>query len=462
MDVSLLQKSKKKLHIDELPDCALLTIFSFLSLREVCAKQRVCKRWHELLQDYSLWSAIVIDRDSHLASCLSEEILARWTRRWNRHVKHLRFRYCRKLTNFIGQLLSFNCTRLVSIDLQGCIGIGDFGVGLIAERCSMLKKVNFFMTGVTDAGFSDLIRRVPGISTIKLPSKGNCYRSLDSVCSYCLELDALVLNDVIPFDHSDPAVRDSIVCLVATSFRAIRKISLSWCWYITDQCLLTIAQNCKNLFHLGVRECHQITDHGVATVLQMCPNLEKLQLGRLYGVTDALAKAFIGRPNKLRRLKLIDTSITDMGISKILENTPEVVRVFVGEYCYNSSKITGDFVFSCLKFCKQIIELVIVSSTIVNDEMLMCITENLPKLKTLCLSSCSDVTRTGLESMLTRTRRLRVLRMCKCSDFDDSMLESFAERFMSLVALELYGCTSITYEGVRNFIRKKRNCSLRL
>ena len=450
------------LHLHDLPDSTLLAVFSYLSLREVCRKQLVCKKWYELLHDFSMWSRIVIHRDNHLASILSEDILSLWLRRWDRHVRLLRLRYCRKLTNFACQLIANNCSRITCIDLQGCIGIGDFGIELIADKCPLLEKVNLFMTGITDVGCSDLVRRVPSISSIKLPSKGNCYVSLDSVCSYCHSLEALVLNDVIPFDRTDPVIGDEIVALVATSFPAIRKLSLSWCWHITDDCMVVIAQNCYNLAHLVIRECHQVTDNGMIEVIKMCPNLRKLQLGRLYGITDGLAAAFSGKPSRLQRLKLIDTSITDVGVSKILENTPEIFGVFVGEYCFNGSKISGDFVFSSLKYCKQLAELVIVSYKVVNDEMMFCITENVQNLKTLCLSSCLDVTKAGLQSMLERLGKLRVLRICKCNDFDDAMLDAFAENLSVLVNIELYGCSKITYEGVKNFLRKKPNCNIRL
>ena len=450
------------LHINELPDNTLLTIFSYFSVREVCGMQLVCKRWLELLQDFSLWSDIVVDHDSHLASILSEDMLGAWLRRWDRHVKILRLRYCRKLTNFTGQLIANSCTRIVCIDLQGSIGVGDYGLSLIAESCSMLKRVNLFMTGITDIGCSDLVRRIPTITSIKLPSKGNCYRSLESICSNCREVDSLVLNDVIPFDQTDPVVNNTIIISVATSFPAIRKISLCWCWYITDECLLTVAQYCCSLSHLVIKECHQITGYGVSAIIKSCQNLRKLQLGRLYGVTDSLAKAFDGKRNRLQRLKLIDTSVTDYGISKILEKTPDMVGVFVGEYCFNGSKISGEFVFNCIKYCKQIVELVIVSCKTVNDDMLFCITENLPNLKTLCLSSCLDVSKAGLESILHRLEKLRVLRICKCNDFDDSTLDAFSEMSNSLIAIELYGCSNISYEGVKNFLKKKPNCSIRL
>ena len=450
------------LHIDELPDSTILKIFSFLSLREVCSIQLVCKRWHELLQDFSLWSDISIMHDNHLASILTEEMLSTWLARWDYHVRALRLRFCRKLTNFTGQLIANNCTRLVSIDLQGCIGIGDYGIALIAERCSLLKKINLFMTGITDVGCSDLVRKIPSISSIKLPSKGNCYRSLDSICANCHELEALVLNDVIPFDETDPVVSDTIIALVATTFGAIRKISLNWCWYITDECLKTVAENCTNLCHLVVRECHQVSDNGVTKVIRMCRNLRKLQLGRLYGVTDGLAEGFVGKRNALQRLKLIDTSITDKGISKILENTPEMIGVFVGEYCFNASKINGEFVFSCTKQCKRLAELVVISCKTINDQMLFNIAENLPDLKTLCLSSCIDVTKAGLESIINSLSKLRVLRICKCIYFDDSVLDYVAEKLTVLVAIELYGCTKVTYEGVKNFLKKKPNCSIRV
>lgn len=450
------------LNINELPESALLRIFSLLTLRELCSVQVVCKCWYELIQDFSLWNDISIANDNQLSSILTEEMLGVWLARWNRHIKTLRLRYCRRLTNFTGHLIGNNCSQIASIDLQGCIGIGDYGIALIADRCSMLKKVNLFMTGITDVGFSDLVRKVPTISSVKLPSKGNCYRSLDSICSSCDSLDALILNDVIPFDETDPVVSDTIIKQVTTTFCMIRKISLNWCWYVTDECLTAIAENCQNLYHLVVRECHQVSDLGLNIVIKMCTKLRKLQLGRLYGVTDGLAQGFVGRRSSLQRLKLIDTSVTDKGISRILESTPAMLGLVLGEYCFNASKINGDLLFPCTKYCKDLVELVLISCKTVNDEMLFNIAENLSSLQTLCLSSCFNVTRAGLESMINNLRRLRILRICKCSDFDDVILDKAADNLTALVTVELYGCNKVTYEGVKSFLRKKPNCNVRL
>lgn len=450
------------LHVDELPDCTMLKVFSFLTLRELCSIQTVCKRWHKLLQDFSLWSDISVIHDSHLASILSEEMLSIWLARWDRHVRNLRLRYCRKLTNFTGQLIGNHCLQITGIDLQGCVGIGDYGIALIAERCTMLKRANLFMTGITDVGCTDLVRKVPTIRALKLPNKGNCYRSLDSICSNCECLDALVLNDVIPFDETDPVVNDAIIKVFAATYTSIQKISLNWCWYITDESITAIAKTCVNLCHLVIRECHQVTDCGISSVIRMCPKLKKLQIGRLYGVTDDLAEAFVGRRTSLQRLKLLDTSITDKGIAKILEGSPNMLGVFVGEYCFNGSNIGGELILSCTKHCRRLEELVLISCKNVKDKMLLGIAEHLAGLKTLCLSSCVDVTKIGLRCILENLRKLRVLRICKCNEFDDAILAEAATRLTVLIVIELYGCKKITAEGIKNFQMIRPNCNVRI
>ena len=448
--------------MDSLPESIMLKIFSFLTPREMFRLHIICKKWRELLQDFSLWTNISITYDNHLASIVTDEMISSWLVRWGSHIRSLQLRYCRKLSNFVCQLISMHCPHVEMIDLQGCIGIGDYGVAQIAENCSSLQKVNIFMTGVSQVGCSELVKNIPGISAIKLPSKGNCYQSLDAICSHCNNLESLILNDVIPFDEKEPVVNDSAIMKVAETFSMIRKISLNWCWYITDACMEAIAENCKNLDHLVVRESHQISDEGLIQIVRLCPKLKKLQLGRLYGVTDRLADGFANKQNSLIRLKLIDTAITDKGVSKILENSPEMQGLYIGEYCFNANKICGDLTISCAKYCKNLQDLVVVSCKSIDDQMLIEIAKNLPRLKTLFLSSCEDVTEASLNVMIDNCKQLRELRICKCLKLDDIMLDRIADSFLALNTMEIYGCSMVTSEGVRLFLRKKPNCYLRI
>ncbi|KAG8232886.1 hypothetical protein J437_LFUL004756 [Ladona fulva] len=44
--------------IDKLPDKVLLSIFSYLTHREICRMARVCKKWRMIAYDTRLWKAV--------------------------------------------------------------------------------------------------------------------------------------------------------------------------------------------------------------------------------------------------------------------------------------------------------------------------------------------------------------------------------------------------------------------
>ena len=447
--------------MDVLPDRLWLEIFSYLHLKENFDKRLVCRKWRDLLQDFSLWTEIRIKHDTHLASVVTDDVIGDWLARWGRRVRYLQFRYCRKLTNFVGQLIANNCPMVEIIDIQGCVGIGDYGIALIAACCKAVTKVNLFMTGATDVGFSELLENVPTITAVKLPSKGNCYRNLEAIMKHCNVLETLILNDVIPFNETDPVVRDGTITEISTKFTNIRKLSLNWCWYLSDECMAAIADHCANLSHLAITECHQVTDDGLIKIVRKCPNLRKLQLGRLYSVTDRLAEGFNKKKNSLVRLKLIDTSITDKGVSKILENSPDIRAVYLGEYCLNVSKLTGEFLDVCTKDCKKLVELVFVSSNSISNEMALEIAKNLTHLEILLLSSCSKIIKSGLEAMVSSLKNLRELRVCKCEAMDDDVLGAAAQLLPVLRSIEVYGCHKLTKRGIRKFQKIKPDCNLR-
>ena len=447
--------------MDQLPDSIVLKIFFHLTLRERLRHQIVSSRWKRILTDFSLWEEISVSNDFNIASQLTDEKLAVWLQRYGQHIRILKLRYSKKLTNQICFGIALHCLNLRYLDIQGCLGIGDFGIAQISESCRKLEKVNFFMSNVTETGCKELFKAIPGMTALKLPSRGNCHRILEDACKYCPGFKDLIINDVIPFDEADPVVKDEIIFKVAETFKGLQKLSLNWCWYITDLSLLAIANSNWELRHLIVRECHQITEEGIVYVIKFCRKLRRLQLGRLYSVSNKLSDAF-EEERKLQVLKLVDTSVTDHGVSKIVQNCPKLRVLHVGEYCFNATRINGDFLLTCAQYCKYLREIHLISGKSISDLVFIKIGQNLPHLIRLLFSSCKCVSAAGLYSILNGCPKVQEARICKCNAVDNLFLEQAPKKWINLSSLELYGCVKVTEDAVECFSKRYPKCSLRV
>ncbi|XP_044002090.1 F-box/LRR-repeat protein 16-like [Aphidius gifuensis] len=94
---------------------------------------------------------------------------------------------------------------------------------------------------------------------------------------------------------------------------------------VTDDCLYTIA-NCMNLKSLTMR-CERITDAGIVAISKM-NNLENIRLRGFCHVTDSS----IGLLKNLKTSYLPwSNKITDVSVTKILENSPKIEVFFIVE-----------------------------------------------------------------------------------------------------------------------------------
>lgn len=449
--------------LHDLPDSIILQVFSKFTIKERLLFRRVCWKWHHLLNDYSVWRSIDLSEDSFLSSKVNNRVLESWVTSWRKTIQHIDVRDCKWLTDLVIITVAENCIDLKCLNIEGCFQVSDHGMDKVALNCTRLRKINVFLSGLSEDGFDRLLRKCSDLEDIKLGSRGNCHRMLLSVCRNVKDLKAIAIHDVIPFDEGEPVVDDLSLWRLCTCFPCLTAIDLTWCCFITDDALLALPFCCPNLASFTVRECHQVSDRGIRAVFHVChESLTKIHLERLYNVSDVLCfspeelKPF---PN-LKYLKVIDTSVSDVGIAKIAEKSPSLETLIVGEHCFNPFNIHGMFISTIAERCQKLQQFKLYSGRM-KDSYLTAIGKSLPFVRELYLGDCRDCSTEGLSKIITQCRWLQVLNIQNCIHVTSNTLSLISQNLRNLRELEILDCKSITTLDVLELKRKLPLCDVR-
>ncbi|XP_078523649.1 lysine-specific demethylase 2B isoform X2 [Lissotriton helveticus] len=237
-----------------------MTVFSYLSPRDLCICMRACRTWNRWCCDKRLWAKIDLNRSKSITPLMLSGIIRRqpvtldlsWTNiskkqlSWliNRlpGLRNLLLSGCSWVA--VSALCSSSCPLLRTLDLQWVEGLKDAQMrdllspptdnrpGQIDNRSKLRNIVDLRLAGldITDASLLLVIRHMPLLSKLDL--------------SYCNHLT----------DHSV-----NLLTAAGTSTRdSLSDINLSDCNKITDQCL-TYFKRCGNICSLDFRYCKQVT-----------------------------------------------------------------------------------------------------------------------------------------------------------------------------------------------------------
>jgi hypothetical protein len=111
----------------------------------------------------------------------------------------------------------------------------------------------------------------------------------------------------------------------------LHTLKLSDCYNITDISIGRVAKGCPNLRSLNLMRCDKITDMSILNLPEGCPNLHTLDLSYC-NITDlSMLKLAEGFPH-LQNLDLFCCNdITDMGITRFLENHQNLHSLNIGD-----------------------------------------------------------------------------------------------------------------------------------
>jgi len=115
-------------------------------------------------------------------------------------------------------------------------------------------------------------------------------------------------------------VTDDIVITIAENYKGLTTIYLSLCKSITDAAIVALAENCEGLTLIWLRCCN-ITDAAIITLAENCAGLKWIRLEGCIELTDAAIIALAERCVELTMIKLRwCENITDAAVIALAEN----------------------------------------------------------------------------------------------------------------------------------------------
>ncbi|XP_023868399.1 S-phase kinase-associated protein 2 isoform X1 [Salvelinus sp. IW2-2015] len=250
---------------DTLPDELLLGILSCLPLQDLLRMSRVCKRWHRLAFDESLWHSVDLVGNPQLDQALGQVLMAgvlglrcphtcigepHFT-----HTRHLRVQHmdlssctvstvflddiisrCRRLENlsleglelsdWIIQSLSQN-TELVRLNLCGCSGFSPDSLGEMLKSCSRLEELNLSWCDFSTDHVKAVVSNIPSnITQLNLSGyrQNLTMEDLKDLVERCPHLVNLDLSDSVLMTTSSFPILQQL--------QSLRHLALSRCYQI--------------------------------------------------------------------------------------------------------------------------------------------------------------------------------------------------------------------------------------
>ena len=199
----------------------------------------------------------------------------------------------------------------------------------------------------------------------------------------------------------------------------LQVLDLTFCTTLTDDAISRISFFCKRLKYLDISLCYKITDDSMAS-LQDIENLE--------GVV-------ISGCNK----------VTDEGIEKLLKQSKVTTLRFVDlSWC---RKLTSHCLINGVSYLENLTSIILINCENIDDDGVICISENCTKLKVFEVENCTKLTDNSLVSMSTHCSHLTILNLDCIENITDKGVFSLCKNCTELKILELEDAQCITTNG---------------
>ncbi|XP_012675202.1 S-phase kinase-associated protein 2 [Clupea harengus] len=253
---------------DLLPDELLLRILSCLSLRDLLRTSRICKRWHQLAFDESLWQSVDLEGKVRLGSALGQVLSAGtltlrcphtsigepcFTHKEQLRVQHMDLSGCTVSPEVINDVIS-RCTQLQNLSLEGLV-LSD-GILQSIARNPQLGRLNLSgCSGFSSETLANMLQSCTRLTELNV-----------SWCDFSNEHVKAVVSDVTP----------SISQLNISGYRQ----------NLTMEDVRSLVERCPNIVNLDLSDSVLVTTDSFP-VLQQLPSLRQLGLSRCYQIHPA-------------------------------------------------------------------------------------------------------------------------------------------------------------------------------
>lgn len=316
--------------MDRISEDILLVLFSFLDIFDLHEASLVCRQWHRIANDLSLWRVVDLQEIAltHKQTIASRDGLCNLLRS-----SCTTFRIFN--SDSVGSVLSLlphRCPRLLHLHLAFNKGLNEDDLSLILTRCTLQTLSLSGCSGLlTDSIFSSIqpsrLSSIVNLNLAHLTHLSN--ESLEIVSRYCSNLQKLDIDGL--YHITTPA----LVNLAISRGAGLRELTFDGS-NIGDSALIAIADNARNLTILSVSFCNDFTDQGLESVSQL-HELRYLRLRKGANFTNQGFVRLFSAPTIFENVLALDFSecvhLYDEALTRIAGRCHNL-RTFMVSWCW--------------------------------------------------------------------------------------------------------------------------------
>ncbi|XP_022715225.1 F-box protein At1g47056-like [Durio zibethinus] len=157
----------------------------------------------------------------------------------------------------VGLAAIANCLNLEILHLVKTPECTNFGLGAVAEKCKLLRKLHidgWKANRIGDQGLIAVALSCPNLQELVLISVNPTKLSLEMLASNCQNLERLALC-------GSDTVGDAEISCIAVKCIALKKLCIKSC-PVSDHGMEALASGCPNLVKVKLKKCRGVTSEG--------------------------------------------------------------------------------------------------------------------------------------------------------------------------------------------------------
>ncbi|XP_046382823.1 F-box/LRR-repeat protein fbxl-1 isoform X4 [Ischnura elegans] len=333
--VSSSRRRRPRTTIDKLPDKVLLSIFSYLTHREICRMARVCRKWRMIAYDTRLWKAVSLRPEIsglHVGSL--ESLLALISIRFGPSLRYIELPI-ELITHTVLHELASKCPNLTHmlLDFSTAMQLHDF-----SEMQAFPTKLKYMCICLSEVIFMEgFMRKIYNfINGLEILHLIGTYEKVEEE-----EEEIYEVINVHKLKSATPNLRvinlyginfvdDSHIEAFSSNCIQLECLAVNFCPKVTGSSLKSLFQRSRRLRCLLMNQTSLVSEHVMQVewektaiqelditatdlsteclidMLTRIPALRFLSAGQLNGFNDSVIKAFMemGNPRNLVALDL--------------------------------------------------------------------------------------------------------------------------------------------------------------
>ena len=268
-----------------------------------------------------------------------------------------------------------------------------------------------------------------------------------------------------------PEITDKGVKHLANSCREITSIDLSGNKKITDVALEELGNHCNGLLKIDLFECSGVTDAGLATLVWKCPRLypSNVRFHKPLGACLNTVRGSTLYPDLITAELTDIDGVTDAGLVHVAHLDPNSVissakgDKYLAALAEKNKGVKELDLSSCADVTDSGLALLIetcpdlnpdkIISNAKGDMFLVAVSKHRQDIQEIDLTGCEGVTTVGLVALLTSCSGLHPDKIISTKK-DDEFLAAVADCRADITKLDLTGCEDVTDDGLTVLMSK--------